>query len=56
MHDSHSISLSPDLAPGEYELSVGMYDLETLLRAPATGGDGKRLPQDRIVLTSIHVQ
>jgi hypothetical protein len=53
MLDSHPVALSADLAPGEYELSVGMYDLETLQRAPAYDGAGERLPDDRIVLHSL---
>jgi hypothetical protein len=56
MHDSHPIALSPDLALGQYELSVGMYDLATLERAPAYDSVGERLPQDRIVLSKIQVQ
>ena len=52
MLDSHPIALSADLAPGEYELSVGMYDLETLERAPTYNSVGERLPYDRILLHS----
>jgi hypothetical protein len=54
--DSHPIALSADLAPGPYELAVGMYDLETLIRAPAFDSVGARLPQDATVLTSIEVK
>jgi hypothetical protein len=54
--DSHPIVLSADLAPGRHELVVGMYDLETLERAPAFDSAGARLPHDAIVLTSIDVQ
>jgi hypothetical protein len=55
MLDSHPLALSAELAPGEYELSVGMYDLETLERAPAYDGVGQRLLNDRIVLRSLSV-
>jgi hypothetical protein len=55
MLDSHPIALSVDLAPGEYELAVGMYDLETLERAPAYNSVGERLLHDRIVLRSVSV-
>jgi hypothetical protein len=56
MYDSHSIPLRDDLAPGEYELSAGMYDLETLQRAPTYNDAGERLPQDAIVLGTIRVE
>jgi hypothetical protein len=56
MHDSHPLALGADLAPGEYVLSVGMYDLATLERAPAYDSSGKRLLDDRIVLRSIQIQ
>jgi hypothetical protein len=56
MLDSHPIALSADLVSGAYELSVGMYDPETLERAPAYNGAGERLPHDRIVLHSLSVR
>jgi hypothetical protein len=54
--DSHPIMLDADLARGKYELVVGMYELETLERAPAWDSAGARLPQDALVLTSIEVR
>ena len=56
IEDSHEIYLDGDLAPGEYQLSVGMYDPETLERLPAYGAAGERLPEDRTVLASLRVQ
>jgi hypothetical protein len=56
MLDSHPLALSADLAPGEHELSVGMYDLETLERAPAYDSKGERQVHDRIVLGTVRVQ
>jgi hypothetical protein len=56
LHDHHPLALGADLVPGEYELSVGMYDLKTLERVPAYDSVGERLPQDRIVLGAIDVQ
>ena len=50
IEDSYEIFLPGDLAPGEYELSVGMYDLESMERLPALDAAGERLPEDRIVL------
>jgi hypothetical protein len=55
MTDSHSMDLSAGLPAGAYELSVGMYDPETLERAPAYDSAGERLPHDRIVLQSLLV-
>lgn len=56
IEDSYEIFLGEDLAPGEYTLSVGMYDAESMLRLPAYAAAGERMPQDRIVLGSIHIQ
>ena len=56
IEDSHQIYLNGELAPGEYQLSVGMYDAETLERVPAYDAAGERLPEDRIVLASLRVQ
>jgi hypothetical protein len=56
MLDSHPLALNADLASGEYELSAGMYDLETLERAPAYNSAGERLLHDRIVLGTVRVQ
>lgn len=56
MEDSYEIYLGSDLAPGEYRLSVGMYDAVTMVRLPAYDAAGERLPEDRIVLSSFRVQ
>jgi len=56
IEDSYEIFLGEDLASGEYELSVGMYDAASMERLPAYNASGERLPQDRIVLGSIHIQ
>jgi hypothetical protein len=56
IEDSRDIFLSDTIPSGEYELSVGMYDLETMQRLPARTSAGERLPADRIVLGTVHVQ
>jgi hypothetical protein len=56
IQDSHQVFLSDDLAPGEYELSVGMYELRTMERAPIYDKPGQRLLEDRVVLDSIHIK
>jgi hypothetical protein len=56
IEDSYDIFLDGGLAPGEYELSVGMYDAETMARLAAYTADGERLPEDRIVVGSLWVE
>lgn len=53
--DSCELSLDDGLAPGDYELSVGMYDPASLERVPAYDADGRRLPVDRIFLGVVQV-
>lgn len=49
LHDRVSLSLPPDLPPGDYELNVGMYDQLTGQRVPASGTISA-LSADAIVL------
>jgi hypothetical protein len=56
IEDSYEIRLDDDLAPGDYQLSVGMYDTESLDRLPAYDVDGRRLPEDRIVLSLLRIE
>lgn len=56
IEDSYQIPLGDDVAPGEYELSLGMYDPKSLERLPAYDAEGKGLKNDRIVLGSLHVE
>jgi hypothetical protein len=37
--DSRTLTLPPDLPPGEYQLLIGWYDLETLTRLNTPNGD-----------------
>ena len=46
--------LTINSVPGKYTLIVGMYD-STVTRAPAFDASGKRLPNDRVLLTSITI-
>jgi len=55
IEDSYEIFLPGDVAPGEYELSVGMYDPRSMARLPALNAAGERLPDDRILLGLISV-
>ena len=56
IEDSYDLLLGDEFMPGEYELSVGMYNAESGLRVPAYGGDGKRLLDDRVILGTIRVE
>lgn len=54
--DTHALRVPNDLAPGDYSLVAGMYVLETGARLPAFNGQGDRLPDDAVPLTTIKVQ
>jgi hypothetical protein len=56
IEDGHVIRFGDDLAPGEYELSVGMYDLESSQRLPVYDASGARLPKDRAVVSTLTVR
>lgn len=56
IEDGRDIFLSEELPFGEYELSVGMYDPETMQRLPVHNPAGQRLPADRIVLGNVYAQ
>jgi hypothetical protein len=48
--DEYEMLVQPDAPPGEYALEVGMYELGTMQRLPAYDENGKRLPEDRVLL------
>ncbi|MCP4536117.1 MAG: phospholipid carrier-dependent glycosyltransferase [Chloroflexi bacterium] len=50
IEDSYEILLNGDLAPGEYKLTVGMYDAETMERLMVYSAGGERLADDHILL------
>jgi hypothetical protein len=56
IEDSYNIQMESDVQPGLYKISIGMYDLETLERLPIYNADGKRMPNDRIILGSLRVE
>lgn len=51
--DVHTIRV--EAAPSTYALVVGMYDVESLTRAPAFDANGARVPNDQILLTTITI-
>jgi hypothetical protein len=48
--DRFRVPIERDVPPGEYRLAVGLYHAETGERLVASGPDGRRLEQDRIML------
>lgn len=48
--DSYAIEVPPDLAPGDYRWAVGLYTADDGVRLPVMGEDGRRLPDDRLLL------
>jgi hypothetical protein len=55
IEDRYTIHLDRDAEPGPYELSIGMYDPESMERLPAYSAAGERVRNDRIVLGEIVV-
>jgi hypothetical protein len=53
--DAYEVPVVPEAGPGSYTLVVGMYDGSTRRRLATTGGDGDRLPDDRVVLGEIRI-
>lgn len=53
--DAFTLSLAADLAPGAYELYVGLYQYPSLARVAAFR-DGARAPDDAIRVTEIRVR
>ncbi|MEA3346035.1 MAG: glycosyltransferase family 39 protein [Chloroflexota bacterium] len=53
--DTHTIYLPRDLPSGGYQILVGLYRLDTLIRLPALTSDGERLTADAIPLGYIRV-
>ncbi len=56
IEDPYEIQIPSGTAHGDYTLSVGMYDPETVERLPAYNADGEPLPYDRIVLQTVSVR
>ncbi len=54
--DEYEIVVDAAAPAGEYQIEVGMYDLETMLRLPAFDEQGNSLPNDRILLSKVQVK
>lgn len=55
IEDRYTIKLDQDAEPGQYELSIGMYDPQTMERLPVYTSAGERVLNDRIVIGTITV-
>ncbi len=53
--ETRTLRVPADLDPGDYQLVVGMYLLETGTRLPAFNVQGERLPEDAFPLTKVKV-
>jgi hypothetical protein len=51
--DKYEIEVAPEAPPGEYRIEVGMYELATMKRLPVFSEEGKRLPEDRVLLEDV---
>lgn len=56
VRDRRLLSLPDGLAAGEYRIEVGLYDLATMERLPASDGEGVSLPGDRVLLDDALVE
>jgi|GEM_PF-3512656 4-amino-4-deoxy-L-arabinose transferase-like glycosyltransferase len=54
VRDEFTLALDSTVAPGAYQLVVGLYEYPSLTRAPAFVG-GARAPNDAVVLTTLRV-
>jgi hypothetical protein len=53
--DAYEVPIAPETGPGSYTLAVGMYDARTGQRLAATGTEGDKLSDDRILLDDIRL-
>jgi hypothetical protein len=53
--DGYTIPLGRNVAPGSYRLVVGMYEPISGQRVPAYQSDGRRWPDDAVVLTEVTI-
>ncbi|MBN1963768.1 MAG: hypothetical protein JW910_03920, partial [Anaerolineae bacterium] len=54
--DAVTVSLPPDLPPGEYRVLTGLYDVATVIRVPVVDGVGRAVPDNSIPLGTVRVE
>lgn len=50
IQDRSTVVVSPDAPPGDYEIAIGMYTLETLERLPIVDQHGMPVPNDSLII------
>jgi hypothetical protein len=56
VEDPYEIEVPPDVGPGAYTLSTGMYNPATMERLSVETAAGEPVPNDRMELTTVHVR
>jgi hypothetical protein len=56
VRDSSELDLPIDIPPGQYELTVGLYDLMTGERLSTLGAEGHLATNHAIHLTTVNVR
>ena len=56
IEDETALTLAPDLPSGEYQIAVGMYDLETGQRLPVEGNNGDVINDAILLETVLHIE
>lgn len=54
--DEHQVTLPTDLPPGSYQLTVGLYHLESGQRLPIQSATNPVQPDDRVILSLINIR
>jgi hypothetical protein len=49
------VPLPADLPPGDYQVIVGLYSLETQARLPVLDAQGRPVADNQITLGTVHV-
>jgi hypothetical protein len=55
LEDTYEIFVGHAVPPGDYNLAVGFYDPETLVRLDAFDGEGNRLADDSAIVVKVRV-
>jgi hypothetical protein len=56
VYDVFAVTIPQDAPPGEYELRIGFYRLETLTRLPALDASGQPVPGDAVLLQQFQLE
>jgi hypothetical protein len=56
VRDEIIVDIAGDAPPGDYQLNIGFYLLETMTRLPATDAAGLSFPEDAVLLRQLRVE